>query len=150
MSSCYYTTCGRRFVTCCGLKQPQQYQRLGILPLNPGESGFFQDSQRIPHFLADTPPLGLAQLGWSLFHHCLLLGNQCDLHDPDEPYKKQRPEKPPSRSPRNDFELVGCIYGPSQLMGLAGVGQPVRFILGEGLSLILVAWHTPSISEKRF
>jgi hypothetical protein len=39
--SCDYTTCGRPFVTCCDLKQHQQYQWLGILPLNPGESDIF-------------------------------------------------------------------------------------------------------------
>jgi hypothetical protein len=54
--SCYYTTCGRRFVTCCGLKYPKYYQRLGILPLNPGESaksGGMWKGRHIEHFDPD-------------------------------------------------------------------------------------------------
>jgi hypothetical protein len=50
--SCYYTTCGRRFITCCGLKYPQQYQRLVILSQIRGnlEFGRQENSADNGHF----------------------------------------------------------------------------------------------------
>src|SRR5215510_14886967 len=54
--SCYDTTCGRRFVTCCSLKYTPQYQRLVILPLNPGESEFFHPRCSLDRLLPTSPP----------------------------------------------------------------------------------------------
>jgi hypothetical protein len=40
-----------------------------------------------------------------------------------------------------------CPYDQFFFMGLTGVGQPVGFVRGKGLSFVLVA-HTPSIAKK--
>jgi hypothetical protein len=37
--SCFYTVFGRRLIVSLAIKLLQQYQRLVILPRNPGESG---------------------------------------------------------------------------------------------------------------